>query len=116
MIVLDSQHLLMVEPTSPRSATPVIDGLTRKMAAALATARIGNHYRGQHSCTGHGCRSASDNADHHVGEALTNSLAVHYLAYHREDVPAEELLKVAALAGDEVEPTTAQIEGGVSLW
>ena len=35
----------------------------------------------------------------------TNSLAIHYLAHHRDEVPPEELAKVAKLLADEVEPT-----------
>jgi hypothetical protein len=109
MINGNSDSLLMIEPTSAPSATPVIDSLTRKMAGAWAV-RVQSHYsyRGCHNCAGKGCSATSDSYDHEVvgtnGAMNTNSLAVHYLAYHREDVPADELAKVAELAAQEVEP------------
>lgn len=111
MIRLDDGHLMMIEPTNPIAAIPVIDELTRKAAGVLRFATIGNRYRGQHACTGRGCKATSDNADHHFGGMLTNSLAVHYLARHRDDVDPDELAKIAALDVPEVEPTMAQING-----
>ena len=35
---------------------------------------------------------------------ITNSLCVHYLAWHRDEVPHQELDKVAKLSSGEVEP------------
>lgn len=121
-------HLLFVEPTTPPIASPIIDDLTRKMAGALRSARLGpGRWRGVHLCTSPGCSGVSDNADHYVAidperlprlpgamppsEVMTNSLAVHYLAYHRNAVDHRDLLLVAALVADPVEPTTHELTG-----
>jgi len=128
MINTDNQHLLMIEPIGAPSATPVIDDMTRRMASALNSAirgtsgRPGNSYRGTHSCTGAGCRAGSDNQDHTVAtihppwNLVTNSLAVHYLAYHRDEVPAEELAKVRSLSAPATaDPTALQLNGHTSI-
>lgn len=120
----DGLHLLFIHPTGKASAVPVIDDLTRKMVGAMRAARLGPHrYRGVHQCTGNGCSAISDNVDHYVNitdlfgtqsssfEVLTNSLAVHYLAYHRDEVPAADLLRVAALIAREKEPTYGELTG-----
>jgi len=55
------------------------------------------------------CGATSDNKDHWIDGKLTNSLAIHYIAYHRSDVSPEELAKVEALSHGEVEPTEAEL-------
>jgi hypothetical protein len=107
MIHSDSRHLLFIHPKAA-SPMPVIDTLTRKMAGAWKAHEHGmSEYRGFHRCTG--CDAESDNRDHFVvivtgARLLTNSLAIHYLAHHRADVPRDELAKVASLAAEEVDP------------
>lgn len=106
--------ILMIEPNSPKSIEPVIDSLTRKMTAAWQSRRDSNFaYRGRHTCK---CGATSDNRDHWVTtedgrELLTNSLAIHYLAYHRSDVPQSELDKVALLTHGEIVPTKDEMNG-----
>jgi hypothetical protein len=108
MVISDKGHLLFIDPRAA-SAVPVIDKLTRKMTGAWKTREHGvNEYRGFHRCTG--CDAESDNRDHFVvtvkgARLLTNSLAIHYLAFHRADVPRAELAKVASLAAEELEPS-----------
>lgn len=46
-----------------------------------------------------------------VRAVITNSLAIHYLAYHREDIPEDVLARVLLLEGDEVEPTEEELSG-----
>lgn len=100
-----SQGILMVEPSGKTSAAPIIDELTRKMTAAWRRRRDSDiSWRGFHVCK---CGVFSDNKDHWVGEGkglLTNSLCIHYLAYHRDEVPQEELDKVRALSYGEEDP------------
>ena len=110
MILTDDKHLLMVEPNRT-SNDPVIDNLTRMMAAAYRQATTPDYgYRGVHVCTGEGCNATSSNTDHTLPNGqTTNSLCVHYLAFHREDIPAEELEKVAALTYGEVEPNDQEL-------
>jgi hypothetical protein len=115
MISHAPDHLLFIEPTRPASAVPVIDALTRRMTGAWrerATSLVA--YDGVHMCTA--CSSTSDSEDHFVittdgRELLTNSLAIHYLAYHRDEVPAAELAKVASLAAEMWEPTVDEMIG-----
>lgn len=121
-------HLLFVEPATAPSASPIIDDLTRKMAGALRIARLGSaRYRGVHMCTSPGCNATSDNADHYVAidperlptlpgamppsEVMTNSLAVHYLAHHRDAIDHRDLLMVGSLVADQVEPTAHELAG-----
>ena len=86
--------------------------LALPVPGAWQTREVGKSWRGRHMCTG--CSAESDNYDHFVatvdgGRLKTNSLAVHYLAYHRADVPEGELAKVVRLQADEADPTTAQL-------
>ena len=100
--------LLMIEPSGSVSAQPTIDALTRKMTAALRQAGKGATYRGFHACR---CGARSSNRETFVGheKVQTNSLAVHYLAYHRTEVPTAELQKVATLQFGEAEPSEAEL-------
>jgi len=101
-------HVLYVQPGPYTSAEPVLDELTRKMAAAYRAAESnGACWRGFHVCA---CGVNSDNTDYILpGGQQTNSLCVHYLAFHRNEVPAEELAKVAALESGETEPTAEEL-------
>lgn len=106
----DSSGIMMIEPSSKASAVPVIDELTRKMTAVWHHRRESEYaYRGFHTCV---CGATSDNKDHWVGDGsglLTNSLCIHYLAYHRNDVPPEELDKVRKLPFSDGEPTEDEL-------
>lgn len=101
MVVLgDPTTLLFIEPSDRPSTEPLIDDLTRRMQAAW-NARVSPNsgFRGVHTCR---CGEQSDNKNHTVhaadGTALvTNSLCVHYLMYHRDEVPESELEKVRQL-------------------
>lgn len=107
--MINSNGILMVEPSSRVSTEPFIDELTRKMTAAWRKSRESDFgYRGVHWCL---CGATSDNRDHFIGSKslLTNSLCIHYLAFHREDIPQEELDKVHALGFGEEEPTEEEL-------
>jgi hypothetical protein len=95
MIALDCQHLLMIEPKRPASITPTRDALSEKMARLLATATIGSQWRGWHTCVC-GASSGSDELVLSDG-TITNSLALHYLERHRNEVPQAELNKLAGM-------------------
>ncbi len=107
--VIDPNGILMIEPTGVASVEPLIDSLTRRMAAAYREGSTSEHgYRGVHRCV---CGAISDNRDHYVMDKLTNSLCVHYLAFHREEIPRAELsFLIRFLAGwDEVTPTVEEL-------
>lgn len=97
MINLDNKHLMMIEPKGKPAEVPVIDRYTRLGAAAFRASFGRDVYQGVHRCTGQGCSAVSDNADWFAGGLGTNSLIVHYLAHHREEVPEGELRKLEAL-------------------
>jgi hypothetical protein len=64
----------------------------------------------------HGLQRHSDNRDHFVttidgARLTTHSLAIHYLAYHRDEVPVSELAKVERLSATETQPTAKQLRG-----
>lgn len=51
----------------------------------------GRRWRGSHGCS---CGKRSDHINWFVKGSLTNSLLVHYVKYHREEVPQYELDKL----------------------
>jgi hypothetical protein len=93
MIINDNDHILFIEPTHLGSTEGVQDELTAKMKQAMLSATKPEwHYKGVHICV---CGAVSDNNDYFLPNGQkTNSLAVHYLEFHRDDVPESELAKV----------------------
>src|SRR5262249_59075363 len=89
------EGLLYIEPAQPASSEPVLDHLTRKMAAAFRKARL-SEWRscGVHECV---CGAHSTSRDYRLpnGE-VTNALCVHYVAHHRPEVPAGQLARIEA--------------------
>jgi len=87
--------MLYINPSAQTSEEPVIDELTMKMTAAFRRATKGTQWRGWHTCR---CGAHSHSCDYILpnGEQ-TNSLCIHYLAWHRGEVPQSELDVVAAL-------------------
>lgn len=105
--MIDPNGLLMVEPRG-RGSSPVIDTLTRKMAAAWRKRTNSEYgYRGFHICD---CGAGSDNHDHWINGLLTNSLCVHYVACHRANLSPEDLAKVEALGFGEEDPTPEELQ------
>lgn len=108
MIIPYEGYVLFVEPTAPASPKPLIDELTRKMAGAWRASKIVMHGRGDHRCV---CGALSDYDEHALPNGWeTNSLCVHYLAHHRDEVPESELDKVRALTYREAEPTPQELQ------
>ncbi len=112
------KSLLMINPTAQISAQPLVDELTRKMTAAWRNCRTNpDGYLGFHTCA---CGAESDNKDHWIryqgGEGLTNSLCIHYLAFHRDEISEEELQKVALLEDGEAEPTEVELQPRWALY
>ena len=102
------ETVLYLRPGPNTSAEPVIDDLTRKMTAAFRAAEsTGVRWRGFHVCR---CGVNSDNTDYILpGGQQTNSLCIHYLAFHRDEVPPEELAEVAALEAGDAEPSAEEL-------
>lgn len=114
MISQAADHLLFIEPGTAATPEPQIDGLTKRLAAAWLGHDVGHvGHRHTHKCV---CGARSDNRDHYVrmidGKRLkTNSLAIHYLAFHRAEVPAAEIAKLDLLPDAEGNPTRSQLRG-----
>jgi len=103
------RRLLYVRPRQQATVEPLIDHLTRKMAAAFRLSRGYRIYHGVHECS---CGARSTAADYLLpGELETNSLCVHYLAHHRPAVDPGDLEIVAAFTHGEVEPTAKELYG-----
>jgi len=96
VINLDSQHLLYIEPKGEVSEELTDSPELHKLAAAWRNKKAENYgYRGWHTCS---CGARSDNKDWRVcidgKEYKTNSLALHYLESHYDEIPASELEKL----------------------
>ena len=109
-------HLLFIEPVGPCAAEPLIDDVTRKLAGAWRQRAVSEFgYRGVHAAH---CGARSDIFDHYLlideggpRAIVTNSLALHYVAYHRSEVPPFELDKIERLIAEPVDPTAAELLG-----
>jgi hypothetical protein len=82
--------LLFIEPRLPPSEKPIVDNLTRKVAGVYRESHEPDFvYCGFHECS---CGALSDSTDHLLPDGtVTNSLCVHYVAYHRHEVPETEV-------------------------
>lgn len=102
--------LLYVEPTAKTSKEPTIDSLTKKMTAAfrVADSDMPFGFGGVHVCA---CGAKSEAKDFVLPNGLIiNSLCVHYLAFHRDEIPHDQLLKVAQFKEGEVEPSLDELQ------
>ena len=93
--MVDPDRLLYIEPSNMRSAEPVMDDLTERLATAWRDRRSVTAWRGSHACA---CGERSDSHDYELpGGEITNALALHYLMFHRDEIPREQLARVAML-------------------
>lgn len=102
--------LLMIEPLNKGSENPIIDDYTCLATYALRLQIMGQAYRGFHVCK---CGAHSDNRDRTYNGIETNSLIVHYVAMHRDEVPQAELDKLLQVPG-KLYPTPKEIYGKMS--
>lgn len=102
--------LLRFLPKNSASETPLIDELTRKMTAGLRKCRRVSCEHGITTCAC-GVRDSGEELilQSEAGGLITTSLCVHFLAFHREEVPQLELAKVANLGYGEAEPTAEEL-------
>ena len=47
---------------------------------------------------------------------MTNENCIHYLAYHREEVPEEQLIRVANLNDGQKKPSKDELENGMEFF
>ena len=92
MINLDDDHILFIEPKGPKSDEPVNDHVTERMTQILAEARAESEFLGVHECA---CKCACTNVDIEFPNGqITHGMALHYLQYHRDEVPESEIAKI----------------------
>ncbi len=88
-------YLLFIEPKFNVCELPVKDELTAKIRNLLKTAKpASGYYKGVHVCK---CGKRSLNYDLKTGKFITNSLAEHYMCYHRSEVPQSEIDKLRSI-------------------
>jgi hypothetical protein len=108
--MVDPNGFLMIEPKNQANKT-VIDDLTCSVTALLRTAEDGQAWFGYHECI---CGAYSGNVDLWVEisgkKYLTNSLAAHYAACHRDEIPQQQMKLIETLKGTE-EPTVKDLYG-----
>ena len=110
--MLSPEDLLFIEPKNAATPSALVDSATRRMAAAFRQAQAGQnqmYYYGFHVCV---CGARSGNRNFLLpNERKTNSLCVHYLAYHRDEVPLDQLQEVERLPFGEAEPSELELKG-----
>lgn len=108
--MLSGYDLLRILPKNSASEIPLIDQLTRQMTAALRKCRRVSCEHGITTCAC-GVRDSGEELilQSKVGGFITTSLCVHFLAFHRDEVPQLELAKVANLSYGEAEPTADEL-------
>jgi len=105
--MIDPNGFLMIEPRErPRGL--LLDSMARKVTALLRGAQADRFFMGYHECI---CGARSDSYDWHVTIAArkrrTNSLAIHYVACHRNEIAPEQLREIEAFTR-ELEPTAQE--------
>lgn len=95
MIDLSDKYLLMIEPKDQFKEEAVDDELTAKMERLFNKAKPVMVWKGCHTAAD---RMKSDNCDYILPSGhITNSLCVHYMRYHRSEVPRSELTKLSLI-------------------
>ncbi len=95
VISLNPKDLLFIEPKN-KPTTKVNDELTKILEEEFENAtEIGPYCKGFHFCI---CGKHSTNHDYKLPCGLiVNSLCVHYIRDHREEVPESELEKIRSI-------------------
>jgi hypothetical protein len=96
MILNDDKSLLFIEPQNSPFDTPISDELTEFFLPIFQKRIADNlYFKGVHYCK---CGATSSNQNYTVTlgdkKYVTNSLAMHYLEYHRDEVPESEISKI----------------------
>jgi len=130
----DLVTLLYIEPKNPRSKRANKDIYTRKMTEALRRPtdvgaltvyfkgyqyedvrfRSGYAKNRTHTCA---CQHGwSSNQDYQlIDGSITNSMAIHYLAYHRDEVPQAALDIIMRFPYKGEEPDLEELQGAIWL-
>lgn len=103
------KHLFYRKVERPASQEPVIDNITRKTAGIFLQYASRRPCMGWYVCT---CGALSDAHDYILPNgAMTHSLCVHYVAYHREELSKSDLDAIATLDIEGVDPPEELLAG-----
>jgi hypothetical protein len=103
----EKEEILCIVPSARTSARPLVDRLTHKMTAAYRQSVIDAGPSGRRICR---CGVESDSSKRILPNGMkTNALCVHYLAFHRDEIPAAEREKVRQLTYGHAEPTAKEL-------
>lgn len=107
--LLKADLLLYIEPILPVSDEPIVDEVTGKITSAFHLGESnGNKWRGIHACP---CGAHSDNTDYILPSGhQTNSLAIHYVALHRAEIPPEQLELIGGFDLEPTEPSEIELQ------
>lgn len=95
MVDLSDKYLLMIEPQDRFKEEEVNDDLTTKMERLFKQSKEIDHTRGWHKAKD---GKDSTNCTYLLPSGhITNSLCVHYLRYHRSEVPKSEIAKLISI-------------------
>jgi hypothetical protein len=112
--MISDSDLLFIEPQQSALSTPIVDDVTRRMTAAFrASTPSDTYFCGFHKCV---CGARSHARNYFLPDGRhTNSLCVHYVAYHRAEVPDAQLQEVARFLWGEAEPTKEELTSRVDI-
>ena len=107
-------RLLYIEPKNMPTENPIIDDLTLRMVRAFREATLpGYTFCGFHECV---CGALSGSTDRILPNSwTTNTLCVHYLAYHRSEIPARDLDAVSERPLGTATPTSHELHGPIEI-
>lgn len=99
---------LYVNVKHPPSNWPTVDMLTLKITRAFRSAdKSPLAFSGIHTCL---CGAKSESADYILpNRKFTNSLCIHYMAFHRSEIPWQEMGEVLKLENGDSLPTRAEL-------
>lgn len=101
------EHILLVQVSRPASKEPLIDSLTRKLTAAARKAIAPLKNGADILCF---CGKVLPNRRLFLPSgAVTTFHAIHLVAFHRQELPPEEIAKVQRLNCGEMEPNESEL-------
>ena len=105
MISNNEKDLLYVHPYHPRYSEPIIDILTKKITYAIRNSVYSDCYFGDFVDF---CNCYSSQDFYLESGHKTHALAIHYVAFHRRDIPRKQRDIIKQLEGEAC-PTTLEL-------
>jgi len=95
MIDLSEKCFMMIEPVSSKKEIEINDKISNLVEEIMKNTKIVGRTKGWHTCNC-GERSGSTILEIKINNKIyiTNSLALHYVKYHRSEIPQAEIDKL----------------------